>query len=129
MSLIQEALKRKSEESSPAPAAAGPSSATGTAGGQTVPPAVAEADEPAVPETTDTAGAPADRPAETKSAEPQWPELQLSGIAFLGERGIAIINGSMLSEGEQIDGVLIHRVEANRVILEWNGKRRTLHVN
>lgn len=191
MSLIQEALKRKSEESGPtAPAtkpltkkpdtAQGPNTLLVTAiillavlvlalltGGAvylitlsnrpvledspettpTVPatdaaasaePSGAANRRPAPPddarlETADPI-AQAAAPQKTESAvqpepgKPQWPELQLSGIAFRGDRSIAIINGSMLSVGDQIDGVVIRRVEPGRVILEWNGERRTLRV-
>lgn len=65
-----------------------------------------------------------------KTAKTKWPELNLTGTAASGNQSIAMLNGRMLSAGDQIDEVRIIRVDVanERVVVEFNGKQRTLYV-
>lgn len=96
-----------------------------------IPVAQAESATPAEP------SAPATEPDPEPEPEPQpdptpigdWPELELSGIASSGTRGIAIINGKMLSAGRRLGDVIVREVQEAGVVVEYGGERRILYIN
>jgi len=61
-------------------------------------------------------------------AEPEWPFLSLSAIVGRSVTGSAIINGTIVSVGESIEGVTLVIIGDQGVELEFEGKRRTLRV-
>lgn len=188
MSLIQDALKRKSEEQAET-AALAPATANGTVSGRSpeteakspqpllivlislltaivlaalsglafylirMPPpaaavpasggspaaAAAPEESPSVPptsspvvETSEELRPPPPAPAHDIPAQEirnPWPELKLTGIASGGNQRIAIINGKMLTPGRTIEAVTVREVHEGRVVVEFQGERRTLHVN
>jgi hypothetical protein len=60
-------------------------------------------------------------------AEPAWPmELTLKGIFYNKTSPRALINGKTVGPGESIGGVLVARIETDRVVVEWNGRSKEL---
>ena len=59
-----------------------------------------------------------------------WPKLIISGIIGSSKNGrsAAIINGQMLSPGENVEGVTIGAIENQKVKLIFNGEVKTLSV-
>ncbi len=56
-----------------------------------------------------------------------WPtELTLKGIFYNKTSPRALINGKTVGPGESIGGVLVARIETDRVVVEWNGHSKEL---
>lgn len=82
-----------------------------------------ELPEQLVPETTQVTAlettTPAVPTAEEKEEEPQKTALVLNGIFFSPDNGYyALINNKIVKEGDDIDGVLVKRIDLNNVELE-----------
>ncbi|MGA2175549.1 MAG: hypothetical protein ABSH38_11270 [Verrucomicrobiota bacterium] len=61
------------------------------------------------------------------SVEAAWPtELTLKGIFYSKANPRALINGKTVGPGESVGGVLVARIEMDRVIVEWNGQTKNL---
>ena len=181
MSLIQDALKRKTEEQNPLPDAPPPvqplASKEPAPPPAPEPPAEKEADnsstkklfiilaaaivlillaigssiylvlnQPATDETpaeveateqpakppapaAAVAPAPAPKPEPASTSEIKWPELTFSGSAAGGNQILAIINGRMLSIGDQIKGATVLQIGKNEVLVEFEGEKRILGVD
>lgn len=52
--------------------------------------------------------------------KPQYPELVLNGIMYLAERPQAIINNSVVEEGDTVSGAKVLSIKKNTVILNFN---------
>ncbi|MDD5704852.1 MAG: hypothetical protein PHR35_02935 [Kiritimatiellae bacterium] len=68
-------------------------------------------------------------PAETAAEPVVWPTLMLTAVAGSGAKGVAQINGEMLTVGEQTsDGVLLVRVEPQAALVKYGDATRLLQV-
>lgn len=69
-------------------------------------------------------------PAPPPSAKPvveAWPvELKLMGIFFSKTNPRALINGKTLSEGDEINGIRVTKIEHDQVTVEWRGQVKEL---
>ena len=72
---------------------------------------------------------PAPKPAAPKVKKDKWPELTFSGSAVGGNEILAIINGRMLSVGNQLRGVKVLQIGKNEVMVEFEGEKRILRVD
>ena len=89
------------------------------------------------PLTPPVVPAPAQKPAPEPAPEPtpkkvkkdNWPELTFSGSAVGGNEILAIINGRMLSVGNQLRGVKVLQIGKNEVMVEFEGEKRILRVD
>jgi hypothetical protein len=71
------------------------------------------------------------KPAEPMPAAPvvaaAWPTpLTLQGIFYSKTNPLALINGKTVGPGESVGGVVVARIESDRVIVEWNGHSKDL---
>ena len=66
--------------------------------------------------------------ATVQTAEPEWPSLSLTAIVGRGVTGSAIINGTIVSVGESIDGVMLVIIGDQSVEIEFEGMQRSLRV-
>jgi len=76
--------------------------------------------------------APTPAPAEKKPLlkfKDGWPELKLTGFASAGGQRMVVINGKMLSTGSRIQGVRVIEVGEEKVVVEYQGKQKTLYAN
>ena len=55
--------------------------------------------------------------------------FDLDGISWLGNSGYALINESILSEGDVIGGYTVEKIAINYVILRQGGKTIRLTIN
>jgi hypothetical protein len=56
-----------------------------------------------------------------------WPvELKLGGIFFSKTKPRVLINGNIYGPGDDIQGVVLKKIEPDKVTLEWNGHSRIL---
>ena len=101
------------------------------------PPAPAAAAAPAVPPPAATpapapaatpAPAPAPTPAPAASpVEAPWPvKLKLMGIFFSKTNPHALINGKTVAQGDEVGGIRVTKIEADRVTVEWNGRAKEM---
>ena len=76
------------------------------------------------------APAPAPEPEPPPPAKPvveAWPvELKLMGIFFNKINPRALINGKTVVVGDEIEGISVTQIERDHVMVEWNGKAKTL---
>jgi hypothetical protein len=71
--------------------------------------------------------APAAAPVPSAPVEPKWPvALTLKGIFFSKSNPHALINGRTVGPGDTIGGVLVAKIESDRVRVEWNGQTKEL---
>jgi Tfp pilus assembly protein PilX len=64
---------------------------------------------------------------EAKPTAPRsWPHLQLVGVVGKGKNGAAMISGSVVAAGDEINGVTVLEVRSNGALLEFNGEQRFL---
>jgi hypothetical protein len=91
----------------------------------------AVAARPAPPPVMAVAAAPAVAPPAPAAAlappanavEAPWPaNLKLMGIFFSKANPRALINGRTVAQGEEVGGIRVTRIEADRVRVEWNGR-------
>lgn len=90
-----------------------------------VPPAASRArPRPPPPGSQTTAAVP---PEPTASLE--WPAIELTAIVGGGTRGSALINGDLLTVGEEnVDGVTLMKIESQAALLQFNGQQRRFTV-
>jgi len=67
----------------------------------------------------------------TNAPEPVQPSVPMPGLAlkaiiYSKTASKALINGNTVSEGDDVDGVKIVRIERDKVIVKWNGAERQL---
>jgi hypothetical protein len=56
-----------------------------------------------------------------------WPvELKLSAIFFSKTNPRVLINGNLYGTGDEIQGVVLDKIERDQVTVEWNGHRKVL---
>lgn len=84
---------------------------------------------PGQPAVTPGSKEPPRRATATPPAQPVatvvWPELEITAIVGGGARGSALINGRMLTVGEENeDGVKVVKIEQQQLLLEYCGLRR-----
>ncbi len=53
-----------------------------------------------------------------------FPAIKLQGIAFRIKNPSVLINGKVLELGEELDGVVVKKIERNSVTLEWSGQTK-----
>ena len=53
----------------------------------------------------------------------------LDGISWMGNSGIAIINGNMLKEGDKIKGYVVHKIAVKQVTLKLGTQTLRLTIN
>jgi len=71
-------------------------------------------------------------PVEKKSllkSKDQWPELKLTGFASAGGQRMVVINGKMLSAGGRILGAQVIQIGDEQVVVEYQGKQKTLYTS
>ena len=62
-----------------------------------------------------------------KAAQAPWPaDLKVMGIFFSKTNPRALINGTTVGVGDQIDGIRVIKIEDDRVSVEWNGRVKQL---
>ena len=96
-------------------------------------------DDPAVPPVASRALPRPPRPGDSKTTpavvppEPpailEWPAIELTAIVGGGTRGSALINGDLLTVGEEnVDGVTLVKIESQAALLQFNGQQRRFTV-
>lgn len=53
---------------------------------------------------------------------------QLTGILTRGDRQVAIINGQLVRENDEIEGSKVLKIESDQVVLERNSKEQVLRM-
>ncbi len=61
-------------------------------------------------------------------AKPAFPALKLQGIFFSRTKPSALISGQTLFLGDAIEGARVKAIEADKVIVEFQGESRTLNL-
>ncbi|MCM8782300.1 MAG: general secretion pathway protein GspB [Candidatus Omnitrophica bacterium] len=56
----------------------------------------------------------------TSDTRPQYPKLLLNGIMYLAKKPQAIINGSIVEEGDMVSGATVMKIEKNSVVLKFD---------
>jgi hypothetical protein len=68
----------------------------------------------------------------TPAVEPPnaaWPvELKLSGLFINKTNAQVVINGNLYRVGDNIQGVVLKKIEKNKVTVEWNGQSKILRM-
>ena len=76
---------------------------------------------PAIPPPPPTPAPAPGPPAE--AVEAPWPaQLKLMAIFFSKTNPRALINGKTVAQGEEVGGIRVTRIEADRVRVEWKGR-------
>jgi hypothetical protein len=66
----------------------------------------------------------------TSSASPTgFPKLKLQGVYYRAGDSTALINGKNVSEGGEIEGVLVARIDKQSVELQYQGETRVLRIH
>lgn len=60
-------------------------------------------------------------------AERQEHRFHLESILYGADRRVAVIDGHAVSRGESVAGARVLSIEPTKVILEYRGRRRSLH--
>jgi len=82
---------------------------------------------PATPVVAPPVVAPSGLPSVTNYNPSPWPvELKLGGIFFSKTKPRVLINGNIYGPGDEIQGVVLKKIEPDKVTLEWNGHSRVL---
>ena len=63
------------------------------------------------------------KPAPEELGVSGWPSVSLSGVSVMGDDKSAVLNGVVIEPGEAIDGVMLHRVFVNGVLLVYRGQK------
>jgi len=66
---------------------------------------------------------------DTESEKPlpfEWPKFELNGILWDPEKPLAVINNSVVKEGDIVEGVKIKKIKPGYVVLEKEGIEQTL---
>lgn len=63
-----------------------------------------------------------------QSIPPKFPELKLNGIFYRSSKPSAIINGRLISLGEEIEGAKVISIERNSVTVEFSNQTRILRM-
>ena len=56
-------------------------------------------------------------------------QFRVESIIRGSDRRVAVINGQRLTEGEAVDGARLIRIEADAVVLLWQGQRQRIAIN
>ncbi len=51
------------------------------------------------------------------------PNAVVESIIYSSKRKMARVNGTLLTEGQQINDIMVVSIEPRRVLLEWQGRR------
>jgi hypothetical protein len=70
-------------------------------------------------------------PEVASSAPPEmsFPELKLQGIFFRLKNPSVLINGKTVTDGDNLDGVTVLKIERQSVLVEWNGETKVLRMD
>ncbi len=70
---------------------------------------------------------PAEPPTAARDTQIAWPvEMKLSAIFFSKTNPRVLINGNLYGTGDEIQGVVLKKIEKNEVTVEWNGHSKVL---
>jgi hypothetical protein len=59
-----------------------------------------------------------------------WPvELKLNAIFFSTTHPRVLINGNLYGTGDEVQGVVLKKIEKDEVTVEWNGHSKVLMIN
>lgn len=72
---------------------------------------------------------PAAAPKVVPLPEEKPPAMKLEMILTVGDEKVAILNGRQVKEGDRLGEEVVFSIEADRVILQKNGKRRTIQLD
>jgi len=92
------------------------------------PPAPAVEAAPAVPKTEEKPAVPLQIPVGMPAIKPDEPTFVLSGVMLLESGPRAIINGSVVEEGDKIGGASVELIEREMVLLNYNNEKLTLRL-
>jgi len=71
--------------------------------------------------------APVAPPSAVNETQNTWPvDLKLSAIFFSKTKPRVLIGGALYGTGDKIEGVVLEKIEKDRVTLEWNGHTKVL---
>jgi hypothetical protein len=59
---------------------------------------------------------------------PAFPRLKLEAIFFARTNPRALINGVTGEEGDEVAGMRVKRIEADKVTVEWNGQSKVIEM-
>ncbi len=66
---------------------------------------------------------------QTKVANRPFPSLKLQGVSYRKTGGSsALINGRIVGEGDEVEGVTIAKIESQSVTLEFSGQQKVLRL-
>jgi hypothetical protein len=66
-------------------------------------------------------------PSAAKDTQIAWPvEMKLSAIFFSKTNPRVLINGNLYGTGDEIQGVVLKKIEKDKVTAEWNGHSKVL---
>jgi type II secretory pathway component PulC len=65
---------------------------------------------------------------ESFGLKPVAPDLVLNGIMYLPDKPQAIINDSVVTEGDTVSGATVRKIERNRVVLDYDKLEITLNL-
>lgn len=80
------------------------------------------------------AEAPAEEPERTvpaeaeKVASDEFPEINLTGIFYVGGRALTSVNGQVLRTGDSVAGARVVRIEPGRIVLNYRGETRAFQL-
>jgi hypothetical protein len=69
------------------------------------------------------------RPKQTAPPAVIIPGFRLSGIVYNAKQSVAVINGQMVGEGDEVDNARVQRIDQNKVTIIYNGIAIDLHVS
>ncbi len=70
---------------------------------------------------------PAEPPSAAKDSQPAWPvNLKLNALLYGKTNAQVLINGNLYRVGDDIKGVVVKKIEQDKVTLEWNGQTKEL---
>jgi hypothetical protein len=82
---------------------------------------------PATPVVAPPVVTPAQLPNVANFNPSPWPvDLKLGGIFYSKTNPQALINGNIYGTGDDIQGVVLKKIERDKVTVEWNGRSRVL---
>lgn len=88
--------------------------------------ATTAATPPTTPPRSDPPKSGQDPKAVAPTTSKGFPAVKLQGIAFRIKNPSVLINGKVLELGEELDGVVVKKIERNSVTLEWKGETKVL---
>jgi len=82
--------------------------------------------QPAPAPVPKTAPVPTPAPAPVTPPPPAFPAVRLQAIFYTAADPHALINGQTCAKGDQVVGVRIMKIEADKVTLQWNGQSKVV---